>query len=67
MLVASRPEAQKRLTCTPDTRLGVARDDRGGARDVGALLADRHDAAQHHVVDQVGVELVAVADRLQRR
>ncbi len=45
--------------------LGVARDDGRGAGDVRALLADRHDAAQHDVVDQVGVELVAVAQRLQ--
>ncbi len=50
MLVASRPEAQKRLTCTPET-VSQARHDRRGARDVGALLADRHDAAQHDVVD----------------
>ena len=45
--------------------LGIARDDGRGAGDVGTLLADRHDAAQHDVVDQVGVELVAVAQRLQ--
>ena len=46
--------------------LGVARHDGGGAGNVGALLADRHDAAEHDVVDQVRVEFVAVAQRLQR-
>ena len=35
------------------------------ARQHGALLADRHDAAQHDVVDQVRVEIVAVAHGLR--
>ena len=34
-------------------RVAVARHQRGGARDVAARLADRIDAAQHDVVDQL--------------
>ena len=56
---ASRPEAQKRLICTPATRVAVAGDERRRAGDVAAGLADRIDAAEHHVVDQRRVELVA--------
>ena len=37
-----------------------AGDERRRARDVAAGFADRIDAAEHHVVDQRGVELVAV-------
>jgi hypothetical protein len=44
--------------------LGV---EHGRARDVGALLAYRGDAAEHHVVDQCGVEPVARFKRLQQR
>ena len=57
---ASRPEAQKRLICTPGTLVAEPGHERRRARDVAAGLADRIDAAQHHVVDQRGVELVAV-------
>ncbi len=35
------------------------------ARDVAARLADRIDAAEHHVIDQSGIELIAVLDRRQ--
>ena len=49
---ASRPEAQKRLICMPGTLVAVARHDGGDARDVAAGLADRIDAAEHHVIDQ---------------
>ena len=42
--------------------VAVAGDERRGARDVAARLADRIDAAEHHVVDQRGIELVAVLD-----
>ena len=38
-----------------------------GARDVGALLAHGRDAAEHHVVDQRGVELVAALHLLEQR
>ena len=47
--------------------LGEAGHHRRGAGDVGALLADRHDAAQDDVVDLAGVELAALLQRLQRR
>ena len=43
-----------------------ARDQRGGARDVAARLADRIDAAEHDVVDHARFELVAVLDRAER-
>jgi hypothetical protein len=38
-----------------------------GARDVGALLAHRRDAAQHHVVDQRWCRATALLQRLQQR
>ena len=60
---ASRPEAQKRLICMPGTLLPKPAIDGGGAGDVAARLADRIDAAEHHVVDQLRIELVAVSDR----
>ena len=47
-----------------------ARHQRGGARDVAAGFPHRIDAAQHHVVDELRVELVAVLDggeRLRRQ
>ena len=40
---------------------------RRGARDVAACLADRVDAAEHHVLDQYRIEIVAPADRIERR
>ena len=46
-------------------RVGQAGLDRGGLGDVGALVADRRDAAEHDVVDAVGIELL-VADRASR-
>jgi hypothetical protein len=45
--------------------LGPAGVEHGGAGDVGALLADRRDAAEDDVVDLRGVEAVAVAQGLQ--
>jgi len=62
-LTASRPEAQKRLISTAGHAGAVAGRDRGRARDVAAGLADRINAAQHHVVDQRRIELVALAHR----
>ena len=50
---ASRPEAQKRLICTPGTRLAETRLQRREARDVAAGFADRIDHAEHDVVDDV--------------
>ena len=46
--------------------VAVARHDRRDARDVAARLADRIDAAEHHVVDQRRIELVALLDRAER-
>ncbi len=46
-------------------RLGIVRIENGQPRDVGALLLHRRDAAQHDVVDERGIEVVAVADGLQ--
>ena len=46
--------------------LVIARVDDGGAGDVAAGLADRVDAAHHHVVDLGGVQFVAVAHRFER-
>ena len=40
-------------------RVAIAGDERRRARDVAAGLADRIDAAQHHVIDQRGIEVVA--------
>jgi hypothetical protein len=66
-LTDSSPEAQKRLCVTPATCLRPFGVEHGGARDVGALLAHRRHAAEHHVVDQRGVEPQALLHRLQQR
>ena len=42
--------------------VAVAGGERRRARDVAARLADRIDAAEHHVVDQRRIELVALLD-----
>ena len=47
-------------------RLGEAGGEHGVAADVDALLADLHDAAHDHVVDERGVEVVALDERLER-
>ena len=46
--------------------VAVAGRDGGGARDVAARLAHRIDAAQHHVIDQLGVERIALPDAGER-
>ena len=46
--------------------VAVAGAQRGGAGDVAARLADRIDAAEHDVVDERGIELVACAQARQR-
>ena len=46
-------------------RLGEAGGEHGVAADVEALVADLHDAAHDHVVDQRGVEVVALDERLE--
>ena len=63
-LTASRPEAQKRLSCTPATVSGRPGLDRRGLGDVRALVADRRDAAEHDVVDARGVEFLVADERL---
>ena len=50
-LTESRPEAQKRLICTPGTRVAKARGERAHPRDVASRFADRIDAAHDDVVD----------------
>ena len=45
-------------------RVGQAGRDGGGLGDVGALVADRRHAAEHDVIDPVGVELGVAAERL---
>ena len=63
---ASRPEAQKRLICTPGTaspRPAFSAAKRAMSR---AGLADRIDHAEHDVVDDVFAQIVAVLERLQR-
>ena len=44
----------------PTVDLGEAGRERGVAGDVDALLADLHDAAHDHVLDERGVEVVAL-------
>ena len=44
-------------------RLGPAGGEHGVAADVEALVADLHDAAHDHVLDQGGVEVVALGER----
>src|SRR5262249_14469330 len=46
--------------------IAVIGEQRGAARDIATGLADRIDAAEHHVVDQIGIELVAALDRADR-
>jgi len=45
--------------------LRPARGQDGGARDVGAQFAHRRHAAQDHVIDLGGVQIVAVAQGFQ--
>ena len=47
-------------------RVGEARGERGVAPDVQGLVAHLHDAAHDHVVDQRGIEIVAVDQCTQR-
>ena len=44
-------------------RLGEAGGEHGVAADVEALVADLHDAAHDHVVDERGIEVVALDER----
>jgi hypothetical protein len=55
---ASRPDAQKRFA--------IAGNERRSPRDIAAGFADRIDHAQHHVINQRRIEVVAVLDRAER-
>ena len=59
-------EPHWRSTVVAGTVSGKPGGEHGVAADVRGLLADLHDAAHDHVVDQRGVELVALDERLQR-
>jgi hypothetical protein len=62
------PWAAKWIACWEDPHWRstvVAGGEHGGAADVERLLAHLHDAARDHVVDQGGVEVVALHERLQ--
>jgi hypothetical protein len=45
--------------------VGPAGGEHGVAADVDGLLADLHDAAHDHVVDEAGVEVVALCSALR--
>ena len=59
-------EPHWRSTVVPTVDLGEPGGERGVAADVDALLADLHDAAHDHVLDEGGVEVVALDERSQR-
>ena len=66
-LTLSRPEAQKRLICTPGTlspKPAASAPMRAMSPPASPTAID---AAHHDIVDLAGVEVVALADRLQRR
>ena len=58
-------EPHWRSTVVAGHRLGPAGGEDGVAADVDALLADLHDAAHDHVVDESGIEVVALDERLE--
>jgi hypothetical protein len=60
MLTASRPEAQKRLICTPAALEIPAGLERGHLGQHGALVAHGRHHPHHHVVHLGRVELVAL-------
>jgi hypothetical protein len=45
--------------------VGPAGGEHGGAADVDRLVADLHDAAHDHVLDEGGIEVVALDERLE--
>ena len=57
MFTAVRPEAQKRLSCTPPVGLRQARREHQRPGDVRALVADGRDDAEHHVIDPLGIQV----------
>ena len=58
-------EPHWRSTVVPTVVSGKPGGERRVAADVDALLADLHDAAHDHVLDQRGVDAVAVDERLE--
>ena len=63
-LTASRPDAQKRFSCTPGTGVREPRLDRRGLGDVATLIADRRDDAEDDVIDLLGIKLGVAAQDL---
>ena len=59
-------EPHWRSTVVPTTDSGKPGGEGGVAADVDRLVADLHDAAHDHVLDQGGVELVALDERTER-
>ena len=59
-------EPHWRSIVVPTDRLGEAGRERRVATDVDGLVADLHDAAHDHVLDERRVEAVAVDERLER-
>src|SRR3546814_13853453 len=62
-MIRRPPRSTRTDTLFPYTTL--FRSQRGNARDVRALFADRRDATEHDVIDQRSVEMVAGFDRAQ--
>ena len=60
------PGGAKPVDLNPRHAVAVARVKHGGAGNIAARLADRIDAAEHHVFDERSIEPVAVADRGKR-
>jgi hypothetical protein len=58
VLTASSPDAQKRLSLHPRHVHIPAGVERGRARNVAALLADRRDAAEHNIVNLGRLQVV---------
>ena len=61
-----QPRGAEAVDLDPSGALVIARDQQSDSGDVAALLADRHDAAEDHIVDLAGVEGIAVANRPKR-
>ena len=66
-VTACRPLAHSRLTVTPGTVGGRPESSVGEARDVAAVLARLRHAAEDHVADFLGLDLVARDDFLDDR
>ena len=58
-------EPHWRSTVVAGHRLGPTGAEHGVAADVETLAADLHDATHDHVVDERGIEVVALGERLE--